>query len=676
MKYKGKKNAIQAIIAALSLSTITSIPVQIQGYKNSETEITHQIDLTDERLTDIKKDIQSELLSEEANLDFRFSDYIRGISIDGKIINIELINGAVITGSPNTINLSNLLELDYLHIVDTEYIKSQLNNIHIKQSRRNPIININNIEVKKELKYIPYIANFFPYENAIFFEGEINSKSTEELKSQRTAALNNIRFKDCENVWFYGITLTDEIYNQLNSGSIKRLYLTHCKDEDGIIDIRSDSIKTLIIEELATDGNFLNRIMGLNLSECKNLENLQFGSFTCVENLDGLQGLQSLNTLSFGRPSLDTLNLLLDNFYTREQHICYYNNCYPETCSTNFISDLSAINNTSLEVLDISELQNVTSRVLFNTVVTLPNLKEIIGNDSNNASMYSDDLIRYCERNNIKHPFTEKSKKIKDRLTEIVSEIITDEMKTDEKIKTLLKYVIVNMYADTDLADSAKNNGNIKDEYENSLYNAIFQGTGVCDGYERFFHALLMESNVLSYRIGIPGHVYEVIEKNRDFQKIDPTFLDGDFYYCENMEDISNEELEKSPYYMENVFQTLDSSLAYAIPKGWNEQFITLKKEDELRDKKENFMLFLKYQLGIFTFLTGIIAALYKLLKSYYKKNTNKNDIIKSIDKFLDSFDIKSLTDFFHNSDNFPSVNDISKIDFIEENDKEGRSNE
>ena len=62
--------------------------------------------------------------------------------------------------------------------------------------------------------------------------------------------------------------------------------------------------------------------MGLNLSECKNLENLQFGSFTCVENLDGLQGLQSLNTLSFGRPSFDTLNLLLDNFYAREQHIC------------------------------------------------------------------------------------------------------------------------------------------------------------------------------------------------------------------------------------------------------------------------------------------------------------------------------------------------------------------
>ena len=249
-------------------------------------------------------------------------------------------------------------------------------------------------------------------------------------------------------------------------------------------------------------------------------------------------------------------------------------------------------------------------------------------------------------------------------------------MKTDEKIKTLLKYVIVNMYADTDLADSAKNNGNIKDEYEDSLYNAIFQGTGVCYGYERFFLALLMESNVLSYRIGIPGHVYEVIEKNRNFQKIDPTFLDGDFYYCENMEDISNEELEKSPYYMENVFQTLDSSFAYAIPKGWNEQFIALKKEDELRYKKENFMLFLKYQLGIFTFLTGIIAAVYELLKSNNKKSTNKYDIIKSIDKFLDSFDIKSLTDFFHNSDNFPSVNDISKIDFIEENDKEGRSNE
>ena len=51
--------------------------------------------------------------------------------------------------------------------------------------------------------------------------------------------------------------------------------------------------------------------------------------------------------------------------------------------------------------------------------------------------LYSDELVLYCEEHNIKHPFNEKSKEIRNEISRIIDEIITPDMSDKEKIKTI-----------------------------------------------------------------------------------------------------------------------------------------------------------------------------------------------------------------------------------------------
>lgn len=676
-----KKKVLKSLLVALGMSTITSIyPRTIKGYRRIETDRRIQTEETSGVLDDIKRKIEFELSKEEANIDFIFSGYIKGIKIDGKNVEIELIDGDFVTGVPNTINISNIYELNYLHIVDTEYIKAYLDYSYLEPTRRNPVINITNIEVTTEIKYMPFLASFFPYEGEFIEEDGTNYLGYHKIEEEISNNLRNINFSQCKNVWFYGITLNDSIYRQINDGKIERLYLTHCKDEDGIIVLNSSTIQTLIIEELATIGNYKNRILGIDVNGCKKINNLQFGSFTCVDNLNGFfEDLHNLRCLSFGKTTLDTLNILLDDFELREQHIYNYSNKYPETVSINFISDLSAIEkNSSLEILDISELRNVSSSQLYNTITKLPNLKKIIGNDSNNACMYSEDLVKWCKEKNIQHPFTDKSKKIKEKLQSIIYQITTKEMNDEEKIKSILKYVIVKMYPDYDLLNKAKNNGDIREEYENSLYNALFLGKGVCDGYERLFHALLMEANIRSYAIGIPDHVVEVVEKDNKFYRIDPTFLDYYLSSYTKMSEIDDSELKKSSYYMKDVFELLLVYDSYAIPAEWNKQHIEKNKEIERKEKKEEFNVKLSHEVVFLMFLTGIIIVCYETFK---KMNRNKNDervptIIKKIDDYFGMFSIENIRDYFNQKNNIPSSDDLNRVKTILESKEEEQKNE
>lgn len=166
--------------------------------------------------------------------------------------------------------------------------------------------------------------------------------------------------------------------------------------------------------------------------------------------------------------------------------LAYGHNC--------IISDISAINGTNIEMLNISFLECISSDMLLETVKSLPNLKKIVGFEVNNAGMCSDELIKYCNEHGIQHPFTERSLEVKHKIEEIVSDTITEDMSEEEKIKALSEYIVNHMEYDYDLTGNVEGKAeDIKKGWGESLYYSVIEGKGVCQGYSTYAQIYLMK---------------------------------------------------------------------------------------------------------------------------------------------------------------------------------------
>lgn len=120
--------------------------------------------------------------------------------------------------------------------------------------------------------------------------------------------------------------------------------------------------------------------------------------------MNGLKGLKNLKVVAFGILGNRKYNLsgkILGDFQERtdlvsqpfptdDQSLVYQQN--------SFISDLSGIKGSGIEILNISFLKSTSSNMLLSTVKSLPNLKQIVGFEVNNASMCSEELLEYCEK--------------------------------------------------------------------------------------------------------------------------------------------------------------------------------------------------------------------------------------------------------------------------------------
>jgi len=194
-----------------------------------------------------------------------------------------------------------------------------------------------------------------------------------------------------------------------------------------------------------------------------------------------------LKVIAFGIPGNRNYNLsgkILEDFQERIELV---SQSFPTDDKSllmrqnSFISDLSGIQGSGIEILNISFLKSTSSDMLLDTVKSLPNLKQIIGFEINNASMCSEELVEYCEKNGIKHPFTEKSLDIKHKIMEIVSNVLTEDMSEEEKMKALSEYIINHMEYDSDLISNPEDSPEkIKKGWGECLYYSVIEGQGIC----------------------------------------------------------------------------------------------------------------------------------------------------------------------------------------------------
>jgi hypothetical protein len=105
---------------------------------------------------------------------------------------------------------------------------------------------------------------------------------------------------------------------------------------------------------------------------------------------------------------------------------------------------------------------------------------------------------------------------------EVISEKITNDMTTKEKIKVIHDYII-------DIADydSLKSN-NINDTTykSNTAYGVLVQGKGICSGYSDTMAIFLDKLNIINYKISTTDHIWNFVYVDGAWYHLDLTWDD------------------------------------------------------------------------------------------------------------------------------------------------------
>ena len=297
--------------------------------------------------------------------------------------------------------------------------------------------------------------------------------------------------------------------------------------------------------------------LGIDI-QCMQLKSLAFGSLT---------GDKTTITDIIDKSFEEKEDQIINGYDTSNPAVGYNDN--------NFISDMTAImNNPSIEVLDISFVEFVTSDHFLEVIKTLPNLKKIVGNEINQVAMFSEELVEYCNEAGIEHPFTEKTLELKNYIRNIIDSIITPEMSDLDKIREISKYVMENMEYDYEVVEKSDSELTPEDIIntwgENILYN-FFHGKGVCEGYTEVAQNLMLEAGVDVFNCNIPSHTYNLVKVGETYYEIDLTNLD---WYIELMGySYDNYPFDiNSKYYMEPVGKYYINEAYYMEPEGSQKQ--------------------------------------------------------------------------------------------------------
>lgn len=497
------------------------------------------------RLGEFRKELQESFSTLDVTLNKYSDEFISDIVIDGTNVTIELIDGSTVSGVLNNLEISNV-NFENFYIYDSKYVEDYINCDTIYKNYE---------EDGYDSAFSALLDDYANHEK-LNLETKYCSVTDEYKKgsSKDVKWHDSVDYSDCKKVWLEDTFLEENWLEEISSmPNLETLILTNydCYGLEGeVFEIHSNSLKNIII-----DGSYVvHYIDKFDFTRCPNLEIVSIPSDTQEENLDYLNGLDNLKEVAFGLPLKynikglilndfqERIDMVSESFPTNDESLAYPLNC--------FISDISAINGANIETLNISFLKCVTSDMLLETVKSLPNLKQIVGFEVNNAGMCSDELIRYCEENGITHPFTEKSLEIKHKLQEIVANLITEDMDEEEKIRILSEYIVSHMEYNFDLAnEEVLSPEEARKGWGECLYYSVIEGDGVCQGYTMYAQNLFMEAGITAFKSETIGHTYNLVQVDDDFWYIDLT----------NIDEIIDEEISSS-------FSNYDLEDFYLVP--------------------------------------------------------------------------------------------------------------
>ncbi len=206
------------------------------------------------------------------------------------------------------------------------------------------------------------------------------------------------------------------------------------------------------------------------------------------------------------------------------------------------------------DVSEIANYQILESIILSDCLVTdvsalesLPNLKtlNISGNSvqslniqnfksleklsiDGNYALFTEDIINYCEENNIDIDITIDDVRNMDKVREMVSSLDLEGKSDIEKAEAIYKYVINHM----DYDEKALKDSNLSYEYNaNGLEHSV-SGLGVCSNYAVLVDSMCEVAGINAFQIaGMShgdGHAWNLIEIDGQYMLCDATWDDND----------------------------------------------------------------------------------------------------------------------------------------------------
>lgn len=530
MRFKSKKLAALIASGVMILNATSCSGRTIQGYRTQATKsekynAEEVYKSEEERILSaldydkFRDDLQKAFETGSVELDEAADKFVSSIYIDGTSVKVVLTDGSEVSGELQNIGLGKL-NLENFHVVDSQLTKELYDETYGGYK-----------ELCEAYSTHQKLHVYFLNSEEVTVHSELKVLEDPNIDVEGFSWEYDIDMSECKSMWLDNANIFSTTLNYINKASaLKRLILTSSSligDEvEKEIKLDLPELETFILEI-----NVRDKLYSIDLTNCKKLERISLGNNTELEDLNFLAGLESLKVLSFGNlptNNLDALrsfeeeeNSLCETFETDDKRIAKGGN-------NNLIHDISGINGLGIEVLNISLLYHISSEELYETVKTLPNLREIIGFEINSAEMCSEELIKYCEEHNIKHPFTEKSLAIKSELKRIVRELITPDMNDFEKAKALSIYIIEHVEYDYDLIDEENETPEtVRKGWGENLYYTVMEGSGVCAGYAEFTQALFKEAGIECYNQETIGHAYNLVEIDGQYYQIDLTNLDS-----------------------------------------------------------------------------------------------------------------------------------------------------
>jgi hypothetical protein len=247
-----------------------------------------------------------------------------------------------------------------------------------------------------------------------------------------------------------------------------------------------------------------------------------------LASLNGVQCLKNLESLYIYDVGIESIDLLKGNKKLEEL-----------TLSNTCVTDLSPIENMGLELLSISNTLSIQD---LSPVMTLDKLDEFY---SDNCEMaYTTELSNFIKKKRIENDLSKDWQEIQKSVKEIAGDIFTPYMSDEEKIETTVKYVVDIM----DYDYRVTYDDDLSLEYNDNALSYAIKGEGVCRNYSALTMALLQEVGITVYEIKGPNHIWNVVLLGDDLCWLDVTWLDN----------LTEEELLNSPYYMENSYNFTD----------------------------------------------------------------------------------------------------------------------
>lgn len=335
-----------------------------------------------------------------------------------------------------------------------------------------------------------------------------------------------------------------EIYD--NPYGIKVPYsVQHIKIHDAVLDepldIDNDNVNrltlincTLNMSELGDFDNLATVVMIncelLDLTLLSQNTSIEYLDLDCchLASLNGIQCLKKLKSLYLFDVGIESIECLKNNKNLEELGLI-------NTC----VTDLSPIANMNIEDLNISNTLSIRD---LSPVMTLDELEHF--NSDNCEMAYTTELSNFIKKNRIENDMSDDWQEIQESVKDIADDIFTPYMSDEEKIEATVEYVVdimdydFRVYEDDDLSW----------EYNDNALSYAINGEGVCRNYSALTMVLLQEAGITVFEIEGPDHIWNVIQLDDEFYWLDVTWLD----------DLSENELFSSPYYMEKSYNFTD----------------------------------------------------------------------------------------------------------------------